>query len=918
MPLSPGSRIGIYEVIAPIGRGGMGEVYRARDPKLQRDVAIKALPKEFEQDRDRLARFEREARLLASLNHTNIAAIYGLEDHGGARFLILELVDGQTLDERLAEGPLPPEETVTIAIQIAAALEAAHANGIIHRDLKPSNIKIRPNGSVKVLDLGLARTVESAGGVDSSLSPTRTTPATLSGVVLGTAAYMSPEQARGKPVDKRTDIFAFGCVVYECLTGRKVFSGETVTDTLSAILTVEPDWSALPASTPARVRDLLRRCLQKDPRRRLHDIADARIELEEAQARGALGASGETEPAQQPLPARAGGGRLAWTLGGALAGAVLAAAASTLLRDKPPSRAAEPVHAVLPLGTGDVLFTVRPTLALSPDGRTVVYSATRNGVQTLFRRPLASDHAEVIQGTELGSRPFFSPDGQWIGFITKNELRKVPLLGGTAVTLSNVPPVTAGGSWGPDGRIVLPLGANSGLSAIAEAGGAVAPLVRLDDALGEHALLYPQILPGGRGILCTQRLGIDFADVDRSNVVVIDPATGKRNTVIEGATFARYGNGRLVFLRGSAIFTAPFDLSRLAVTGAAVPLAEKIAIDPSEGIGLFALAAGTLAFVDGEPVRQPLTSVVRLDREGKSVRLPLPSAAYFNPRLSPDGKRLAMVQFFGLRSAIVIHDRERDIVSTLTPERGRFFCPLWSPDGQRLAFSRMGAARPTLGIKNADGSGEIRTFRDGSEDAEFPSSFTPDGKVIAYTVNYSTDRGAKRKPLTEDIWLKPVDESAPAPAGPWFEAPFREAAPAISPDGKWVAYVSDESGAREIYVRPFPGPGAAIKVSTNTGIEPAWTRGGRELIYRTGERGERFMVVEVANGLPTFSAPRLLFTAEVNIGGQWSGRGSREEAFRDYDVSADGNAFYATQFVPTEEPPRQLVVVTDWAATVPR
>ncbi len=325
MALAPGSRVGVYEVLASIGRGGMGEVYRARDPKLQREVAIKALPEEFQHDPERLLRFEREARLLASLNHTNIAAIHGLEEQGGTRFLVMELVEGQTLDERIADGPLPLEETLSVAAQIAAGLEAAHEAGIIHRDLKPSNVKLRPGGSVKVLDLGLARTVDTPGALDSSLSPTRTTPATLAGVILGTAAYMSPEQARGKALDKRSDIFSFGSVVYECLTGRQAFSGETVTDILSAILSRDPDWSALPAATPAKIRDLLRRCLQKDPKRRLHDIADARLEIEEAQARGVSGASGEAEaPTGVVAPHR---GRWTWAIAGALAGAVLAAAA---------------------------------------------------------------------------------------------------------------------------------------------------------------------------------------------------------------------------------------------------------------------------------------------------------------------------------------------------------------------------------------------------------------------------------------------------------------------------------------------------------------------------------------------------------------------------------------------------------------
>jgi serine/threonine-protein kinase len=574
---------------------------------------------------------------------------------------------------------------------------------------------------------------------------------------------------------------------------------------------------------------------------------------------------------------------------------------------------------VLPLPAGDTLFTIRPPLALSPDGQTVVYAARHEGAQMLFRRPLAADHAEPIQGTELGSRPFFSPDGQWVGFIARNELRKVPLLGGASVVLSNIPPITAVASWGTDGRIVMTMGVNTGIYSIPEAGGALKPLARPEESLGEHALLYPQILPGGYGILCTLRLGKDFADIEHSNVAILDPASGKRRTVIEGATFARYGGGRLVFLRGSGVFSVPFDLAGLAATGAAVPVAENIAVDPNEGIALFALSAsGTLAFVDGPPVRLPVSDVLRLDRQGRQTRLPLAAAGYYNPRLSPDGKRLALVQFGGLRSAIVIYDRERGVLSTLTPERGRFFCPVWSPDGKRLAFSRMLSARPSLGMKNADGSGEIQDLTAATDDAQFASSFTPDGSTIAYTTVYGGDRGGTRKQLTEDLWLRPADLAKPAPTAPWFETPFREAAPAFSPDGKWVAYVSDESGTQEIYVRPYPGPGAAIKVSTEYGIEPLWTRGGKELWYRTGERGEKFMVVEVPSALPAVSTPRLLFAVELNLGGQWSGRGSREEAFKDYDVSPDGNEIFGTQFAPVEEPPRHLAIVTNWAATVPR
>jgi eukaryotic-like serine/threonine-protein kinase len=901
MALAPGSRVGAYEVIAPLGRGGMGEVYRARDPKLHRDVAIKALPELFVQDRDRLARFEREARMLASLNHPNIAAIYGLEDQGGSKFLVLELVEGQTLAERLAEGPLPVDEALSVASQIASALEAAHGAGIIHRDLKPANIQLRPDGSVKVLDLGLARNVEARTSVDSSFSPTLTTPATLAGVILGTASYMSPEQARGKPLDKRTDIFSFACVLYECLTGRQAFSGETVSDTISAILRSEPDASVLPPETPGRIRDLLRRCFQKDPKRRLHDIADARIEIEEAQAEG----PGEL-PSGVAGAALASRRKLLWGVGGTLAGAALVAAVSSLQRPEP--RLELPVvHAVLPLPPGERLWTERQSLALSPDGRTVVFTAVRDGAQDLFRRPLNSTRAEPIQGTEGASRPFFSPDGQWIGFVVQNQLKKVPLAGGTAVLVCHVPPNTAAATWGPDGRILATFGTNTGLYAVPDTGGLPQPLTKLDASRGEHAHLYPQVLPGGRAVLFTLRLGKDHTDVDKSNIALLDASDGKWRTVLEGASFARYGDGRLAFVRGPSVFSAPFDLSRLAVTGPAVALSENIAVDLDEGAAQLALSNnGTLAYVDGPAIRAPATTVLRLDRAGKESVLPLPAAAYSCPRLSPDGKRLALEQRVGSRKSIVVYDRERGILSALTPEPGEFLTPFWAPDGKRIAFSRLAASVPQLSVRSADATGEIEALTGSTGNAEFANAWSPDGKTILYSIMYARDQGPTRPLLTSDIWLFRTDRDAPA--RPWFESPFREAGAALSPDGKWVVYVSDESGSPEISVRPFPGPGAAVKISTESGSEPAWSRDGREILFRVGARRPKFMSVEVRTS-PALqvSAPRLLFSSEVNSGGP----GVRANGFREYDVSRDGSEIIALRTVATQEP-SQLAIVTSF------
>jgi serine/threonine protein kinase len=461
MTLSPGTKRGSYEILTPLGAGGMGEVYRARDTRLQRDVAIKVLPRHLADDPERLARLGREARLLASLNHPNVAAIHGLEEADGSPFLVMEYVEGESLAQRLSAGPLPVDDALAIATEIAAGLEAAHAAGVIHRDLKPANVMVRPDGSVKVLDLGLARTVESATTTDPSMSPTVTSGGTAAGVILGTAAYMSPEQARGKLVDKRTDVFSFGCVVYETLTGKRAFPGENISDTLASILRSEPDWGALPGQTPAAVRKLLRRCLEKDPKRRLRDIGDARLDIDEA-----LAAPGSnTGLPLTPEPRRRT--PLLWALAGALLGIVVTFSVGRQFGRPTAPAGSTPVRAVLPLPPDARLdFAQRPAIAVSPDNRTVIFRAVEGEIARLYRRDLSASEAKPIAGTEGGFAPFISPDGEWLGFFTSTELKKVPLSGGSPIRISLMTPVTGGGAWDTEGNIVFTLTMNGPLSRI--------------------------------------------------------------------------------------------------------------------------------------------------------------------------------------------------------------------------------------------------------------------------------------------------------------------------------------------------------------------------------------------------------------------------------------------------------------------
>jgi len=909
MTLEPGARWGPYEILSSLGEGGMGEVYRARDTRLQRDVAIKVLPRHLANDPERLARLGREARLLAALNHPNVAAIYGLEEIDGSPSLVMECVEGVTLAHRLAADPLPVDEALPIAVQIAAGLEAAHEAGVIHRDLKPANVMIRPDGSVKILDLGLARVVEpAAASTDPSLSPTVTSAPTGTGVILGTAAYMSPEQARGRPVDKRSDIFSFGCVLYESLTGMRAFPGESVSDSLAAILRAEPDWGLLPADAPAVVRALLRRCLQKDPKRRLHDIADARIELEEGLSR-----AGEAAQEIAPLAVR-GRGQLPWAIAALLLGA---AAGALLYRSlaQSASPATPSIRTVLhlPADTGVSLpggpfaasFPAGAAVAISPDGRTVVFRGTKQGVSRLYRRRLDRDEAEPITGTENGFAPFFSPDGQWLGFFTPGELKKVPIEGGAALLICSVPPVTAGGAWDTDGSIVYTRAVNGSLYRVSSGGGEPQPLTTLDAARGEHAHLWPQILPKGRGILVSIVLGKDFQDYSSSQIVVLDPKSGSRRVVLEGSTFARYSGGWLVFVRGGEVSAAPFDVENRRVMGPAVRAPEPITLNAADGSASLALSPqGDLVYVSGPPLSVPNSTVLRLDPNGRETPLSLPPSHYFSPRLASDGRRLAITRCEGYACRVFVYDLAREILSPLTPEPGRFFCPAWSADGSLLAFSVLHKSDPKVGLKTADGSGALTTSR-WTEDAELPNSFSPDGRTLAFTVVYTADRGGSRKRFTTDIWLAPLEGKSAA--RPWFESPFRESAAAFSPDGRWIAYVSDESGRHEVYVRPFPGPGGKVKVSSEGGAEPVWIRGGRQINYRAPDG---MMSVDV--GLePELSVgkPRLLFVTNLSSS-------DRADHPWEYDVSPDGAFFVGTRANAPDEPERRLALVTNWLATL--
>ncbi len=896
----PGTRLGPYEILSLLGAGGMGEVYRARDSKLGREVALKILPPAFAADSERMARFQREAQVLAALNHPGIAAIYGLEESGSMRALVMELVEGQTLAERLKQGPAPLEEVLSLARQIAEALETAHERGIIHRDLKPENIKITPEGKVKVLDFGLAKAIAapSSSADDNAAnagtqSPTREVAETKAGLVMGTAGYMSPEQARGKPLDRRTDIWAFGCVLYETLVGRRAFPGETVSDCVAAVLTKEPAWEAMPEGVPVRLFALLQRCLQKDPRRRLRDIGDARLELEDL-----LASSPEEAPVHKSaVSRRAAIGALAGAAAGLATGGVLGSKLWRGSTSRPVARFATPFAA-----NEIVNPSHSPNVAISPDGSKIIFAngAPPKTTATLYLRLIEEQEAKPLPDV-FGVVPFFSPDGKWVGFwqgLTRT-LKKVALSGGAAVTICPVDAI-AGGTWGEDGNIVWGW---FDLFTVPATGGNPRTLLKVNIDKGERFFRLPQYLPSAKALLFT----IGTADMDTyedGHIALLDLTTGKYKTILEGGSCARYSpTGHLVYARGGKLFAVPFDLGKLAVSGQPFAVLEGVFSSRNTGMAAFSISAsGDLAYLPG-PTEGGRRRPVWVDRQGNAKPFDLPLRSYLHPRLSPDDNQMA-VEVEGPTHDIYSYDLSRGVMTRLTFD-GSSHWPMWSPHGNRIAFRSWKTAGMTLWWMPSNRSGPEQMLP-GEGHMLSPESWSPDGKDIAY------ERMDDMRHF--DVWLLPL-EGGGKPR-PFLEsARFLQASPKFSPDGRWLAYCSNESGRAEVFVTQFPGPGAKVQVSSDGGTDPVWRRNGGELYYRNGDK---MMVVSVMTQPKlSLSKPRVLWQGHYMLG-CGSSCGMPGVASANYDVTADGQRFVMIEDNDQDAVARQVNVILNFAEVIKR
>jgi serine/threonine-protein kinase len=891
--LAPGTRLGPHEILSPIGAGGMGEVYRARDTKLNRDVALKILPEAFATAPERLARFKREAQVLASLNHPNIAAIYGFEDSGSTHALVLELVEGPTLADRIAKGPIPLDEALPIAKQIAEAFEAAHEQGIVHRDLKPANIKLRPDGTVKVLDFGLAKALEPASGIrtDVTNSPTITTPAmTMAGVILGTAAYMSPEQAKGRAADKRSDIWAFGCVLYEMLVGERAFEGEDVSETLAAVLKSEPDWSALPGDIPDRIVALIKRCVTKDPRARVADVAAPLYVLSES--------GGSPSGVQSPRDARISRRRVLVAAGvGVMIGIFLTALATRSLFLRPDTRPPRVTRFSITPPSAMPLMLQAQDLAISPDGTLIAYQAG-TGLGQLMLRAMGELEARPLADS-IGSRlPFFSPDGLWVGFFGNQVLKKVSIAGGASITICNVTRAGRGASWGSTGTIVF--ADAEGLKTVSQDGGEPKTLTKPDPAGGELHV-FPSFLPNSRAVLFTIR-----RPPENMQVALLDLTTGQTKTLIQSGNSAQYvDTGHVVYASAGTLSAVPFDMATLAVVGDPHAIVEHV-LTVRDGTTDFAVARqGTLVYVPEAPA--PVRSLVWVDRQRREEPISAPPRVYDVARLSPDGTRVALgLSNDRVRQGIWVWDLVRETLSPVT-QAARGQAPVWTPDGRRVVFFSDGLRGvASLYVQAADGTGTAEPLKVKTGVPLIPTSVSRTGDLLFTQIG----RGG--------LSIGVIPLGAPtAEARTLIEAIQQGVTGAeFAPNGRFLAYQSSEfsrnsssatSGASDIYVRPYPDvDNAKWPISSGGGSRPAWSRDGRELFYL--DRVGRLIAVPVQTNGPTFSAGKPAVMIDTPYFAQATGG-------RSYDVSPDGQRFLMIKEPSTKDEratPASMVVIDNW------
>ncbi len=895
MGLTSGTKLEPYEITGAIGAGGMGEVYRARDTRLGRDVALKVLPQAFARDGERVARFRREAQVLASLNHPNIAAIYGFEDSSGVHALVMELVEGPTLAERIAKGPIPVDETLPIAKQLCEALEYAHERGIVHRDLKPANIKLASNDAVKILDFGLAKALEGeTASADISSSPTITRMATQAGIILGTAAYMSPEQAKGKSVDRRADIWAFGCVLFEMLTGKMAFSGETVTDTLAAVIRSEPDWSLFPADTPQAIRQLLRRCLKKDAKHRLQSIGDARIAIEEVLSGASPEASSvSAEGRESPL-------RNQWSRALPWAVTALLTIVAVLLAIGYLSPAPEPVPVIVSqiLPPPNTSFALGGNVAgppvLSPDGRKLAFGAIgSDGKQQLWVRSLDSSAAQPLAGTDGATYPFWSPDGGSLGFFADGKLKRVDASGGPPLALCDAPN-GRGGTWNVSGTILFTPDLTATVYRVSASGGTPTEVVR--PSLNTGSNRWPQFLPDGKHFLFYDHSETDTPEDSGTFVGSLDG--GQPKLLIRGTSNAVFAApGYLLFIRQGLLMAERFDASTLRLAGDAVPLAQNVVDNFLIFRSMFTVSANGMIVYEGGDSARGNFELLWFDRNGKQVGQTGPAGAYYSPRISPGGNSLVVSVGGVTGNNLWIFDLARGASSRLTFSHRADISPAWSPDGKTIVFESGRGALFHLYQKAADGSGKTMPLL--VDDAnEYNPVWSSDGRYLVF------ERKATGPDSRLEIWAIPTfGDHKPFPV---VQSPFPVSQPNLSPDGKWLAYLSTESGRPQVYVQPFPRGGGRWQVSTGSGDWPKWGPGGKEIFYISADN--KLMsakITETGSGIILGSeAP--LFQINAIIGPGWP-----------YDVSPDGKKFIvANQRQAQASQPLTLVV--NWPALLKR